>query len=357
MSVSPPKRNNGFPVPAERVLVSQTGSEATSIPKITVFDYSQSEFNQWSTTSVDVCVPPPKGVTVRWINVDGIRNHEVVEHICQCFGLHPLTIEDITTPDQQPKVEILPEYALIIIKMIHHTGPDSRMVSEQVSIVFGKDYVLSFQEIQGDVFDPIRRSITEGSGRVRRGKADYLAYGLVDMIVDFYFSILTEIGEKIEDAQEQLIANPSTEILRDVYDIKRKVIELRRSTWPVREIVLALERDGVQMFEKTTLPYLRDLYDHVIQITDHIEIYREWLASMLDIYLSSITNRLNEVIKFLTVLSTIALPPTVIGSWYGMNFVNQMPELNWPFFYPALMAVMFSMMIVLFIIFKRRHWI
>ena len=357
MSVDVGKKDPALRFPLQMPPSPETTASTTEIPRITVFDYNESEFQKWSATSLDVCLPPPKGINVRWINVDGVRNHEVVERIGRCFGLHPLAIEDILNTSQQPKAEVLPEYGFIVIRMFHHDGNSQEMISEQISIVFGDRFVLSFQEVEGDVFDPIRRLIGEPSGRIRRGKADYLAYSLVDVIVDFYFVMLDEIGEKIEEAQEQLIANPSTEILRDIYAIKRKVVDLKRFTWPVREIVLTLEREAPDLFDSTTLPYLRDLYDHVIQITDHIEIYREWLASMLDIYLSSVTNRLNEVIKFLTVLSTIALPPTVIGSWYGMNFVSQMPELEWPLFYPFLFLLMASMMIAMLAMFRRRHWI
>ncbi len=243
MSVDLGNKDSAARSPLDMPTGPETTVSATKIPRITVFDYNESEYKEWTATSLDVCLPPPKGINVRWINVDGVRNHDIVDQIGRCFGLHPLTIEDILNTGQQPKAEILAEYGFIVARMFHHLTNNEEIISEQVSIVFGNRFVLSFQEIEGDVFDPIRRLIKEPSGRIRKSKADYLAYSLIDAIVDFYFVMLDEIGEKIEETQEQLIANPSAETLREIYGIKRKVVELRRFTWPVREVVLTLERE------------------------------------------------------------------------------------------------------------------
>lgn len=324
-------------------------------PRIYIFDYNEGQSTEREAESVSECKPPSDKSTIRWINVDGIHMSEIVTKIGESFGLHPLTIEDIFTPDQQPKVEALPEYALITMRMIRTEGQNGPVVSEQVSILLGLNFVLSFQEVEGDVFDPIRRRIREGGSRVRKSGADYLAYSLMDLIVDNYFVLLNQISESIELSQEKIIIEPTAETLRDIYELKRAMAEMRRYTWPVREIALRLEREAPQMFKKGTLPYLRDLYDHVIQITDHIEIYREWLGSMLDIYLSSVTNRLNEVIKVLTVISTIAIPPTVVGSWYGMNLL--IPEFHSELAYPTVIIITLTLMALMLTFFRRKHWI
>lgn len=333
-----------------------TVPEITKATKLTVFDYGQDSFKEWCPTSPDECVPPPEGIAVRWINLDGVHNVDVVDRICTNYGLHPLTVEDLVNTDQPPKAEVTQEYALVLIRMFRFGKDKSEIISEQVGIVFGPRFVLSFQEVEGDIFDTARRRIRELGSRVRNSGADFLAYSLMDIIADFYFEILDAISEDIEKTQEILMTQPSIDVLRHIYIIKRRNIELRRYTWPVREVALRLEREGAPLVKKTTLPYLRDLYDHVIQITDHIEIYREWLSSMLDIYLSSVTNRLNEVIKLLTVVSTIAIPPTLIGSWYGMNF-KYMPELSDPYFYPALLILTTAISVSMFILFRRNHWI
>ncbi|MDH4215153.1 MAG: magnesium/cobalt transporter CorA [Candidatus Thorarchaeota archaeon] len=329
--------------------------DRTRTPRIRIFDYNEAQFTESQVESVSECRPPSDKSTIRWINVDGVHMPEIITKIGEAFGLHPLTIEDIFTPDQQPKVEALPEYALITMRMIRNEGQNGPVVSEQVSILLGSNYVLSFQEVEGDVFDPIRRRIREEGSRVRKSGADYLAYSLMDLIVDNYFVLLNQISENIEMSQERIILEPTADTLRDIYELKRAMAEMRRYTWPVREIALRLERESPQMFKKSTLPYLRDLYDHVIQITDHIEIYREWLGSMLDIYLSSVTNRLNEVIKVLTVISTIAIPPTVVGSWYGMNLL--IPEFDSDLAYPIVIMITLTMMVIMLTFFKRKRWI
>ncbi len=330
--------------------------DTTKPPRITIFDYDGTQFKEWQAESVDVCKPPTDKSTVRWVNIDGVYMPEVISKMGDAFGLHPLTIEDILNVEQQPKVEALPEYSLITMRMIYTDVPDGPVLSEQISFVLGANFVLSVQETEGDVFDPLRRRIREEGSHVRKSGADYLAYSLMDLLVDNYFVILNQISENIDAIQEKIILEPTSETLRDVYEVRRAISEMRRYTWPVREISLRLEREAPQMFKKSTLPYLRDLYDHVIQITDHIDIYREWLASMLDIYLSSVTNRLNEVIKVLTVISTVAIPATVIGSWYGMNF-EVMPELESTYAYPAVIIITVIMMMAMLVFFRRKRWI
>ncbi len=324
------------------------------IPRITIIDYSTNEYKEYIVTSVDDCVSPPPGINVRWINIDGIWNHEVVEKIGTAFGLGPLIIEDIFTRDQQPKTECHTEYGLVVTRMFRCQNA-SPIISEQVSVVFGPQFVLSFQESEGDVFQPVRKRLQDEKSRLRTSGADYLAYSLIDTIVDNYFAVLDRIGDAIEVIQEKLITDPSIDTLRSLYMLKRKILDFRRYIIPMREVARQLERDFEGLFKKSMRPYLRDLYDHIIQVADHIENYREWLASMLDIYLSSVTNRLNDVIKILTIVSTVAVPPTMIASWYGMNF-RYMPELEMLYAYPLVFLLSAGISITMLLIFKKRGW-
>lgn len=351
----PDQRSDCSNVEVRTSLSRRRRPRQTKPPRITIFDFNEAHFTERQVESPDECKPLAEKSMVRWINIDGIQMTEVVTKVGEAFGLHPLAIEDICNAEQQPKVDTLPEYALITMRMIRSETPNGSVLSEQVSIVLGPNFVLSFQEMEGDVFDPIRKRIREPDSRIRKGSADYLAYSLMDLIVDNYFVLLNQISEGIEMSQERIILEPTDDTLRDIYELKRSLAEMRRYTWPVREIALRLEREAPQMFKKATLPYLRDLYDHVIQITDHIEIYREWLGSMLDIYLSSVTNRLNEVIKVLTVISTIAVPPTAVASWYGMNLL--IPEFQSEFAYPIVITITVSLMVAMLVFFRRKRWI
>ncbi len=348
--------NNGTPgATAPKTIECVATVSPDQIPRITIIDFNENYCREYTVSSVDTCVPPPEGINTRWINVDSISNIEIINKIGTAFGISPLIIEDICSKEQQPKTEIHIGYALVVIRMFRCQNK-GHILSEQVSIVFGPRFVLTFQEVEGDVFQSIRKRIYDERGRIRTSRADYLAYSLIDTIVDHYFAVLDMMADIIENIQEQLITDPSTKVLRDIYEIKRKMLEFRRYVLPVREAIRQLEREPDNLFRKTTRPYLRDLYDHIVHITDHIENYREWLASMLDIYLSSVTNRLNEVIKVLTIVSTVAVPPTMIASWYGMNF-RYMPELESIHAYPLVFLLSVGVSIVMLLMFWRKGWL
>ena len=247
---------------------------------------------------------------------------------------HPLVLEDILNTDQRPKMEEYGDYLYIVLKMLHDKGKGNQIEAEQVSLVLGPNFVFSFQESGGDVFDQIRERLRTGKGRLRKMGADYLAYTLVDAIVDYYFVILEKLGERIELLEEELVAHPRTETLKEIHTLKREMIFLRKAVWPLREVISGLQRGESPLVQKTTGIYLRDVYDHTIQVIDTIETFRDMLSGVLDIYLSSVSNRLNPVMKVLTIIATVFMPLTFLAGVYGMNF-KYMPELEWRWGYPV----------------------
>jgi magnesium transporter len=292
-----------------------------------------------------------------WINVDGLHEVEVLGTLGERFGLHPLVIEDILNTAQRPKLEDHGEYLFVVVKSLYHgAGPDGDPEIEQISLVLGPTYVLSFQEREGDEFEPVRDRIRTEKGRVRQAGADYLAYTLVDLIVDQYFAVLERFGDQIESLEEELILAPTPETAHAIHHLKREMALLRKSTWPLREVIGALERSESPLIRESTKPYLRDVYDHTIQVIDTVETFRDILSGMLDIYLSSVSNRMNEIMKVLTIISTLFIPLTFIAGVYGMNF-EHMPELSWPWAYPAVWLVMLVIAALMVVYFYRKKWL
>lgn len=327
---------------------------------ISVIDYDVGQFHEFVTASADECVKyMEKKKTVTWINVSSLADKSVLEKLCQHFDLHPLVIEDILQTSQRPKVEDYDDYLYIVARMLHLDGARHGIRSEQISVVLGKSFVISFQEREGDIFNPIRERIRKGKGRIRRSGPDFLAYSLIDMIVDNYFIILEGIGEKIEGMEEELVRSASPKTLQKIHKLKREMVTLRKSVWPLREVVNALEREvrsKTPLIKKDTGVYLRDLYDHTIQVIDTVETYRDMSSGMLDIYLSSVSNRLNEVMKVLTIIGTIFIPLTFVTGLYGMNF-KFMPELSHPLGYPAVLLIMLIMSVAMLFYFRGKKWI
>ncbi|OGF97914.1 MAG: magnesium and cobalt transport protein CorA, partial [Candidatus Glassbacteria bacterium RBG_16_58_8] len=242
------------------------------------------------------------------MNVDGIHQVEVVEKIGGHFDIHPLILEDIVTTAQRPKMDDLGRHLFVVLKMLSYNDQEREITGEQVSLILGSNFVLVFQESVGDVFDLVRERIRNAKGRIRKMGADYLAYALIDAIVDGYFVVLEKISEDIESLEEELITDPGPETLQTIYDLKREMIYLRRSVWPLREVISALQRKGSSLISEETGIFLRDVYDHTIQVIDTIESHRDLVAGMLEIYLSSVSNRMNEVMKVLTLIATIFIP-------------------------------------------------
>lgn len=291
-----------------------------------------------------------------WINVDGLDKIEVIEKLGSYFGVHPLTLEDVLNTGQRPKMEDYDSYIYTVLKMMFLDEEKEEIIIDQVSIIFGSNYILSFQERAGDVFNPIRERLKNPASRLRKNGVDLLAYSLIDAVVDNYFLILERFGEEIENLEEELIVDPMPDTLKAIQKHKRDMITLRRSVWPLRELINNLQRTESGLIKETTQIYLRDVYDHTIQVIDSIEAFRDILSSMVDVYLSSLSNRMNDVMKVLTIIATIFIPLTFIAGVYGMNF-EYMPELEWRWGYPAVMLGMVLLGISMFLYFKKRRWV
>ena len=324
--------------------------------RIKIIDYDEAQFQEKEAKTVEECFPFKDKLTVTWINIDGIHQVDIIEKIGNHFNIHPLVLEDIVNTGQRPKMEDFVNYIFIVLKMLYYDETESKTKAEQVSIILGSNFVISFQESEGDVFDPIRERIRNDRGRIRKLGADYLAYALIDTIVDNYFIILEKLGEKIEDIEEELVTNPAVETLQTIHSLKREMIFLRKSVWPLREVISRLERWESPLIDKSLDIYLRDVYDHTIQVIDSIETFRDMLSGLLDIYLSSVSNRMNEIMKVLTIIATIAIPLTVITGIYGMNF-QFMPELQWQWSYPLVLLAMLTLGILMIRYFRRKKWI
>jgi magnesium transporter len=343
----------GLP-PGTLVHIGEKRAEET---KITLIDYDEANFQEREIKTVEQCFAFRDKPTVTWINVEGVHQVEVVEKLGNCFGLHPLVLEDILNTDQRPKMEIYGDYVFIVLKMLYGSDSNRLAEAEQVSLILGSNFMISFQEgKEGDVFNPVRERIRSGKGFIRKMGSDYLAYSLIDTIVDNYFIILENLGEKIELLEEELVAHPTTTTIQKIQKFKNEMIFLRRVVWPLREVVSGLGRKESSLIKETTEIYLRDVYDHTVQVMDTIEVYREMLSGMLDIYLSSVSNRLNSVMKVLTIIATIFMPLTFIAGIYGMNF-KYMPELEWRWGYPVVWLIVLIIGVSMLIYFKRKKWL
>jgi len=324
--------------------------------KIRILDYDEVGFEEEEAKTIEESFSFRDKPTVTWINIDGLHEVEIIEKLGSHFGLHPLLLEDILNTDQRPKMEDYGDYIFVVLKMLYPGENRDEIETEQVSLILGSNFVISFQEREGDVFGPIRDRIRKNKGRIRKTGSDYLAYTLLDAIVDNYFQILENVGGKIEDTEQQLATNPSPETLQYIRELKNEMIFLRKSIWPLRELINGLERCESTLIHESTGAYLRDVYDHTIQIIDTVESYRDMISGMVDIYLSSISNKMNEVMKVLTIFASIFIPLTFVAGIYGMNF-EFMPELKWHWGYFALLAVMALIGISLVFYFKRKRWL
>lgn len=324
--------------------------------KISLIDYNENNVLEKEIEKVDECFPFKDKPSITWINIDGLHCIEVIEKLGEYFGVHPLLLEDIVNTGQRPKIEDFESYLFMVVKMFSYNDHAQKIQSEQFSLILGQTFVISFQEEEGDVFNPVRERIRNAKGRIRKMGTDYLAYSLLDALVDEYFVILEKIAENIEDLEDALIINQSTITLQEIHNLKREMIYLRKSVWPLREVVNNLERGESALLQKSTRIYFRDLYDHTIQVIDSIEVFRDLLSGMLDLYLSSISNRMNEVMKVLTIFASIFIPLTFIAGVYGMNF-KYLPELEWAWGYPAIWVIMIIITIFMLFYFRKKKWL
>jgi magnesium transporter len=332
------------------------GEQKTSPAKVSVIAYDADDVEEWAEISPEQAIALEKKDGVTWIDVSGIHDVAVVETIGKAYGLHPLVLEDILNTGHRPKIDDYGDALFFVLKMVYNHIDDGSLRIEHVCLVLGSGYIISFQEVAGDVFDPVRRRIRTGKGRIRKSGTDYLAYALLDMIVDHYYVVLDEMGEEIEILQEMVLAKPDSSVLERIYDCKHRHLMIRKSIWPLREILAVSLRESFDLISEDVRFYLRDVYDHIIQVADTIETYRDMLTGLLDIYMSSVSHKMNEVMKVLTVIATLFIPLTFFAGVYGMNF-HYMPELEWRFAYPVFWLASIVLLLVMLILFKRKKWL
>lgn len=351
------------------------GSEKVDTVRITLIEFNEKEYFEKEFSDIQECLTHVQPGMVKWINVDGVHNTAIIEEIGSLFNIHPLTLEDIVNTNQRPKFEDYETYLIAILKMMYEDShlreeSDDALVAEQVTIaLLGDSTVISFQEAEaGDVFDIIRERLRVGKGRIRKYGADYLAYSLIDSIIDSYFEVLEKIGDEIEVLEDELLENPRPETLKELHHLKRQMVYIRKAVGPVRELINNLERSESELISENTSVYLRDAHDHTIRVIDTVETYRDLLSGMMDLYLSTVSNKMNEVMKTLTIITTIFVPLTFIVGVYGMNFAAKdpetgkalpmnMPELYSPHGYLIVWIIMIVIVVGLAIYFRRKKWL
>jgi len=336
--------------------------EDAGIPNIFLIDYSEDEAIGLKLETPEDCIPHLDTHSVSWVDVQGLGSEDVLQRLGKVFNLHALVLEDIVNIPQRPKVESFDDQELIILHMVTSREDGKGFYDEQVSLILGKNYVLTVQEEpENDVFEPIRQRIHRNRGVIRAHKADYLTYALIDAIVDGFFPVLEDYGERLEDLQDELIENPTRQTLDKIHKIKRELLLLRRAIWPQRDAISSLIREESPMINRDVRVYLRDCYDHTVQVMDMVETYRELAANLMDIYLSSLSNSTNETMRFLTVISTMFIPLTFVAGVYGMNFdtglAGNMPELKTPYGYVYCWIVMLAIAGGLLYFFKTKGWL
>jgi magnesium transporter len=330
-----------------------TGASAKK-PKIELIDFTKADLKERTLRNVEESFPFRDSVSVSWLNIRGLGDPSIIKKIGDHYGIHPLVQEDILSTNQRPKIEIFDDYVYIVLKMLDY---DERGLDvEQVSIILGQRFVISFQEKDGDVFEQVRTRIRNGRGNIRKGGNDYLTYALIDAIVDNYFVVLERIGDRISEIEEKLLEPPTPQIVHTIQELKRELLVLRRSVWPLREVLTRFNSNESKLIKKQTEVFVRDVYDHTIEVIDTVEIFRDVVSGMFEIYLSSLSNRMNQIMKVLTVISTIFIPLTFLAGVYGTNFRN-LPELEWTYGYFIMWGVMVVIALGMLFYFKRKKWI
>lgn len=336
--------------------VTYVGSKEKAETTLEVIDYNADSYERYSSNTPEDAFKYEEEDRVTWINLDGLSNTHEIEKVGKYYELHPLIIEDIVNTNQRPKIDEYGDYYYIVAKMLYRR-PDGRLENEHISMVLGKNYVLTFQEAGGDVFDGVRERLAKGKGRIRSRGADYLVFALLDAIVDNYFIVVEEISDKIEALEELLIsAEPHEDTTMEIQELKRTMLRIRRAVFPLREVVSRLEKGDKGLIHEQTITYIRDLYDHMIQVSENIEIYREMTWGLMDMYMTTISHKMNEVMKVLTIMASIFIPLTFLAGIYGMNF-EFMPELEWKYGYPVLLGIMLILFIGMMLYFKRKRWL
>lgn len=334
-----------------------TGTKRTLKPTMTVAVYDAENYQEKQGSNLTDCLPSniPDGSTV-WIDMVGLSDATMINQVAERYQLHPLTIEDILSVEQRSKIDEYENYLFLTLKMINWHADKKNFSVDELSVVFGKGFIITFQEQKSDLFAPIHERLSSSAQQpLRKQGSDYLAYRLIDIVVDQYFVVLEALGDRIEKVEDVIISEPTKKNARALYKLKRQMLVLRKTIWPMREVINHLLKEDSNIISSYTHIYLRDVYEHTVQAVDTIDTFRDMLSNMLDVYVSSLTNRMNEIMKVLTIIATLFMPVTFIASIYGMNFRN-MPELNYQYGYPTVLAVMACVIICMLYFFRRQKW-
>lgn len=324
---------------------------------IDLFDYDEKEVVEKRMKNIDDCVPYKNTPSITWINIDRVPPLSFLEQLQLGFDLHPVIIEDIVGPDQRPKAEILDNYIYAVFRMLTINEESKKIVKEQVSLVLSDKFLMTFQQnIVGDTFEPVRNLIRKPGTRIRKLGTDYLAYELINSVVENYFKILEYFSDKIEKLEKDIITNPTNRNLNSIHSLKRQLISFRKSVWPLREVIGILERGESVLIKKSTRIYFRDSSERLIQIIDSVESYRDILSGLLDVYLSGISNRTNSVVKVLTIITTIFMPLSFLAGFYGMNF-EFLPGLHSHYGPLVISGTMITVMMIMLAYFKQKEWL
>lgn len=336
--------------------IKPAGKKREAPVKLHILDYNETDFTEKDLGSVAESLPFKESPSITWLNITGVHDENIIHEIGENFKIHPLVLEDIPNTTQRPKVEEYDDYLFVIIKMAYLNEKTREVVLEQLCLLIGKNYVISLPEKEGDVLDGLRERIRNNKGKIRKLGSDYLMHGIIDAVVDHYFSVLERIGEEIEDLESELMQSANQKLLTKIYHLKQELVFLRKSIWPMREVVNALQRAEHKLISPGTSVYFRDIYDHTVQVVETVETFRDMASGMLDLYLSTISNKMNEVMKVLTIFAAIFIPLTFIAGVYGMNF-EFMPELKWRLAYPIWWVMVISLTIGMLVYFKKKNWL
>ncbi|MCW5519486.1 magnesium/cobalt transporter CorA [Aureitalea sp. L0-47] len=337
--------------------VKYIGTKDTAVSQVEIIDYSPTHADSFIAEGVEEAFRFKTTEEVTWINVDGLSNVEVIEKLGEHYNLHPLILEDIVTTNQRPRLDEYEDYLFIIYKMLYYNDA-SELVIEHVSMVVGFGYVVTFQEADGDVFGTVRDRILKDKGRIRRAGSDYLMFALLDAIVDNYFAVIDSLSDRIELIEDVLFDSDvhGSDIIKDIQLLKREVLKIKRAITPLREVINRLEKSEIDMIDPKTNNYLRDLYNHILQISESLDLYREMTWGLMDMHMTNISNRMNEIMKVLTIMASIFIPLTFMAGIYGMNF-DYMPELKYKYGYFVLWGLMLLVFLLMLWYFRRKKWI
>lgn len=324
--------------------------------RLSIIDYDEKGLEEKELKTIEESFIYKDKPSITWINIDGLHDVEIIAKIGNEFDLHPLIMEDILHTNQRPKMEDFENYLFIVIRMLYYDKTENEIISEQLSLILWKNLVISFQESSGGIFEPVKERLRKDKGRIRKMGPDFLLYALMDTVVDNYLIVLENINERVEELEEELISRPEPGTLEAIHNFKRELIFLKKSLWPLRDLIGILERGESELIQEKTTVYFKDVYDHTIHMIDTVETYRDLVSGMMEVFLTSISNKMNEVMKMLTIIATIFIPLTFIAGVYGMNF-NYMPELSWRYGYFMALLIMLLVGIVMLIWFKRKNFL